>query len=83
MNSTITVKFQTTIPKAVRERLGIRVNDAIEWRVLKGKAEVVPVRTGFLRHRNVIHSGKATCAPTLKLRAARLASLNAVLDATR
>lgn len=58
MNSTITVKFQTTIPKGVRERLGIRVNDAIEWRVLKGKAEVVPVRTGFLRHRNVIHVGE-------------------------
>jgi len=57
MNSTITVKFQTTIPKAVRERLGMRVNDAIEWRVLKGKAEVVPVRTGFLRHRNAIHVG--------------------------
>ena len=58
MNSTITVKFQTTIPKVVREQLGIRVNDAIEWRVLKGKAEVVPVRTGFLRYRNVIHVGE-------------------------
>jgi len=58
MNSTITVKFQTTIPKVVRERLGIRVNDAIEWRVLNGKAEVVPVRTGFLRYRNVIHIGE-------------------------
>ena len=58
MNSTITVKFQTTIPKVVRERLGIRVNDAIEWRVLNGKAEVVPVRTGFLRYRNAIHIGE-------------------------
>ena len=58
MNSTITVKFQTTIPKVVRERLGIRVNDAIEWRLLKGKAEVVPVRTGFLRYRNFIHVGE-------------------------
>lgn len=57
MNSTVTVKYQTTIPKGVRERLGIRVNDAIEWRVLKGKAEVLPVRTGFLRHRNVVHVG--------------------------
>jgi len=33
MNSTVTVKYQTTIPKAVRDRLGIRINDAIEWRV--------------------------------------------------
>ena len=72
MNSTITVKFQTTIPKAVRERLGIRVNDAIEWRVLKGKAEVVPVRTGFLRSRNVIHIGEGDLRSDLEAgRAAR------------
>ena len=58
MNSTITAKYQTTIPKAVREQLGIRVNDAIEWRVLKGKAEVVPVHAGFLHHKNTIHVGK-------------------------
>lgn len=58
MNSTVTSKYQTTIPKAVRERLGIRINDAIEWRVLKGKAEVVPLRAGFLLHRNTIHVGK-------------------------
>ena len=57
MNSTVTVKYQTTIPKLVRERLGIRVNDAIEWRVLQGKAEVVPVRTGFLSYRNAVHVG--------------------------
>lgn len=72
MNSTITVKFQTTIPKAVRERLGIRVNDAIEWRILKGKAEVVPVRTGFLRYRNVIHVGEGDLRSDLEAgRAAR------------
>ena len=58
MNSTITVKFQTTIPKAVRDKLGIRVNDAIEWRILKGRAEVVPVHIGFLRHCNAIRIGQ-------------------------
>jgi AbrB family looped-hinge helix DNA binding protein len=57
MNSTVTAKYQTTIPKAVRDRLGIRVNDAIEWRVLEGKAEVVPARTVFLSHRNAIRVG--------------------------
>ena len=72
MNSTITVKFQTTIPKAVRDKLGIRVNDAIEWRVLKGKAEVVPVHTGFLRHRNAIRSGEGDLRSDLEAgRAAR------------
>ncbi len=66
MNSTITVKFQTTIPKRVREELGIRVNDAIEWRVLRGKAEVVPVRTSFLRHRNVVRVGKGNIRADLE-----------------
>lgn len=58
MNSMVTVKYQTTIPKIVRERLGIRVNDAIEWRILKGKAVVVRVRPGFLLHRNAVRVGK-------------------------
>lgn len=58
MNSMVTVKYQTTIPKIVRERLGIRVNDAIEWRILKGKAVVVRVRPGFLLHQNTVQVGK-------------------------
>lgn len=73
MNSTITSKFQTTIPKAVREQLGIRVNDAIEWRVLSGKAEVVPVHAGFLKHRNTVHVGKGDIRADLAAaRAARV-----------
>ena len=72
MNSTITVKFQTTIPKAVRDKLGIRVNEAIEWRLLNGKAEVVPVHTGFLRHRNAIRIGAGDLRSDLEAgRAAR------------
>jgi len=58
MNSTVTSKYQTTIPKSVRERLGIRVNDAIEWRVVNGKAVVVRVRPGFLLHKNSVPVGK-------------------------
>jgi len=72
MNSTVTVKFQTTIPKGVRERLGILVNDAIEWRVLKGKAEVVRVRPGFLLHKNSVAVGKGDIRADLEAaRAAR------------
>ena len=58
MNSMVTVKYQTTIPKIVRDRLGIRVHDAIEWRIVKGKAVVARVRPGFLLHKNTVHVGK-------------------------
>lgn len=43
MNSTVKAKYQTTIPKAVREILGISVNDALEWIVEKGQVVVQPI----------------------------------------
>lgn len=57
MNSTVTVKYQTTVPKAVREALGIGVNDALDWTVEGGRATVVPVRDRFLRHRGTVRVG--------------------------
>ncbi len=57
MNSTVTVKFQTTIPKAVRELLGISVNDALEWVVEKGRVVVQPVHSQFLHHRSSVKTG--------------------------
>jgi AbrB family looped-hinge helix DNA binding protein len=33
MQSVITSKYQTTIPKAVREKLGLSVKDALDWKV--------------------------------------------------
>jgi AbrB family looped-hinge helix DNA binding protein len=57
VNSTVTAKFQVTIPKAVRERLGITVQDSLEWVVEEGKAIVYPVHPEFLRHRNTVKVG--------------------------
>ena len=58
MKSTVTAKYQTTVPKAVREKLGIRVHDALEWVVEGGKAVVYPMRNAFLRRRNSIKVGR-------------------------
>lgn len=66
MNSTITVKYQTTIPKAVREQLGISVNDALEWVVEKGKAVVQPVHSSFLAYRGAIKTGTGDIAADIK-----------------
>lgn len=57
MQSTITSKYQTTIPKDVREKLGIEVHDALEWKIEKGMAVVIPVHKNFLQYRNAVKTG--------------------------
>ena len=57
MNSTVTTKYQTTIPKAIREKLGISIHDSLEWVVEKGRVVVHPVHSGFLRYRGSIKLG--------------------------
>jgi AbrB family looped-hinge helix DNA binding protein len=56
MNSTVTAKYQTTTPKAVREQLGISINDSLEWVVEKGKVVVQPVRNNFLGYRGNVNT---------------------------
>jgi len=58
MNSTVTSKYQTTIPKEVREKLDISVNDVLEWVVEKGKVTIYPVHKNFLRFRNTVKVGE-------------------------
>jgi len=67
MNSTVTVKYQTTIPKAVREQLGISINDALEWVVEKGKAVVQPVHSNFLAYRGSVKTGTGNIATDIQL----------------
>ena len=58
MKSTITSKFQITIPKAVREHLGLEMQDTLEWNLEKGKVSVQAGRNAFLKHQNSIHLGQ-------------------------
>lgn len=73
MNSTITAKYQTTIPKAVREQLGVSINDAIEWIVEKGRVIVSPARSNFLQYQGSIKLGAGDIASDIQ--AARDAGL--------
>jgi AbrB family looped-hinge helix DNA binding protein len=57
MQSTITSKFQTTIPKDVRDWLKLSVHDAVDWRIEEGKVTVYPVRKDFLQYRNRVKVG--------------------------
>lgn len=66
MNSTVTAKYQTTIPKAVREKLGISINDALEWIVEKGKVVVLPVHNDFLKYRGSVKVGAGDIAADIQ-----------------
>ncbi len=67
MQSVITSKYQTTIPKAIRDNLGLSVKDALEWKLENGKAVVYPSRQQFLKHRNAISVGKGDIDADIKL----------------
>lgn len=67
MNSTVTSKFQTTIPKEVREKLGISVHDALEWVVEKEKVTVYPVHKSFLHYRNTVKTGEGDITADIEL----------------
>ena len=60
MKSTVTSKYQTTIPKSIREKLKIAVNDILEWEVEEGRVMVYPAQKNFLNYRNSILIGKGS-----------------------
>jgi AbrB family looped-hinge helix DNA binding protein len=62
MKSTITSKYQTTIPKAIRINLGLSIKDALEWRVENGKVILYPAKRNFLNYRNSVKTGQGDIA---------------------
>ena len=46
--STITVKYQTTVPKEVREKLGARPGDVLQWEVNGDHVRVTAATPAFL-----------------------------------
>jgi AbrB family looped-hinge helix DNA binding protein len=67
MESTITSKFQTTIPKAIRENLALVVNDTLEWKVEQGKIIVAPKQKNFLKYQNKVKVGKGDIEADISL----------------
>ena len=62
MKSTITSKFQTTIPKAIRDGLKLSIHDTLDWELENGKVTLKSVHSKFLEHRNTIRMGKGNIA---------------------
>jgi AbrB family looped-hinge helix DNA binding protein len=55
--SRITSKFQTTIPKAIREILKLSVRDTLNWEIEADRIVVKPNTHQFLTYRNRIKTG--------------------------
>ena len=60
MKSTLTRKFQTTVPKEIRERLGLGPSDILQWEVVDGEAIVTPATRNFMRRRGSIAVGSGS-----------------------
>jgi AbrB family looped-hinge helix DNA binding protein len=67
MQSVITSKYQTTIPKGIREKLRLTVKDALEWKVEKGKIVVYPAKKNFLKYRNAVKTGEGDIAADIEM----------------
>ena len=55
LESSVTKKGQTTLPKPVRDTLGVRAGDRVRYIVLDGEVRILPVRPirrlfGALKH---------------------------------
>jgi len=67
VRTTITSKYQTTIPKAVREDLSLSIHDTLEWNVENGKIVVLPMQKNFLKFRNAVKTGSGDIENDIKL----------------
>ena len=67
MQTVITSKYQTTIPKAIREKLRLSINDTIEWTVENGKIMIVPIQKNFLKYKNAVKTGGGNIEEDIEL----------------
>jgi len=67
--STITVKYQTTVPKEVRQKLGARPGDVLQWDVAGDHVRVTTAAPGFLALQGAFKVGPGD--PVEDVRAAR------------
>ena len=67
MKSVVTSKFQTTIPKAIRESVKLSIKDTLEWTVRDGKIKVTAVKKNFLNHQGIIKIGRGDIRKDIEL----------------
>jgi len=55
--SAITSKNQTTVPREIRERMGVGAGDVLSWEIVSGGAKVSVAGTSFLDRRGTVRVG--------------------------
>ena len=58
--SLITSKYQTTVPKEVRQKLDLRSGDILRWEVVDRGIRIVPARRAFLARRGSLRVGSGS-----------------------
>ncbi len=64
--SLITAKYQTTVPKEIRQKLDLRSGDTLRWEVVGRDIRVVPARRGFLDRRGSLHVGPGSAVDDVR-----------------
>ncbi|HEV7516774.1 MAG TPA: AbrB/MazE/SpoVT family DNA-binding domain-containing protein [Thermoanaerobaculia bacterium] len=67
--STLTVKYQTTVPKEVRQKLGVGPSDVLLWEVVGDHIRVTAASPAFLQREGKIKVGPGD--PVADVRRAR------------
>jgi bifunctional DNA-binding transcriptional regulator/antitoxin component of YhaV-PrlF toxin-antitoxin module len=62
LRTSITSKGQTTVPKVIREVLGVEPNDDVYWEVVDGAVRVSAGEPEFFRWIGAIHVGSGSVA---------------------
>lgn len=58
MQSKITDKFQTTIPKEIREKLKLKKSDYIDWEISGESIRIRRSENPLLKYQGSIHTGE-------------------------
>jgi AbrB family looped-hinge helix DNA binding protein len=66
VKSTITSKYQTTVPKEVRDRLCVGSGDVLVWEVVDHAVRVWPAGTTFLDRRGTVRVGSGSTAEDVR-----------------
>ena len=66
LNSTITTKGQTTLPKEIRDSLGLKPGDKVRYVVLDEGALIMPVRPTSRLFRSLRYDGPVVSLEDMK-----------------
>lgn len=71
VQSKITSKNQTTVPKEIREKLAIGPGDVLSWDLVDGSIRVGPATRAFLQRRGSLHVGRGSTVDDVRRARAR------------